>query len=190
MLPLQCDPVEEPDPGVGQQRLDLVAEHVGLAEDELVGPLADRTQLLVGVEAAGGSRPEAGGGPVGQARHPDHEELVEVAGEDGEELHPLQQRQLAVRGQGQHPTVEVEPGQLPVQVSTPPFFGGSRRHCRGDTPLPPGLAQAHLPTAATSMRSAAISAAPIDPPRSPSAAGTMRRSGLRGKTSARHACST
>ena len=94
VLLLQRRPVEEPDPGVGQQRLDLVAEDVGLAEDQLLGPLADRTQLLVGVEPAGGGGAEAGGGPVGQPRHPDHEELVEVAGEDGQELHPFQQGEL------------------------------------------------------------------------------------------------
>ncbi len=43
-----------------------------------------------------------------------HVELVEVAREDREELHPLQQRLAAVLGQREHAGVEGEPRQLTV----------------------------------------------------------------------------
>src|SRR5581483_4024796 len=149
-----------------------VAEDVGLAQDQLLRPFADRAQLLLRPQAAGGRRPQPGGGPVQQARHPDHEELVEVAGEDGQEFDPLQQRKLGVFGQGQDAPVEVEPGQLTVEVARPLFAVHVWRF-----PGPP-------------RRSAAINAAPIDPPRSPRAAGTIRSSGFRGNTSARQVSST
>ena len=57
-----------------------------------------------------------GGHPPHQAGHPDHEELVQVAGEDGQEPDPLQQRDALVLGQLQHPLVEPEPAFLAVEV--------------------------------------------------------------------------
>jgi hypothetical protein len=45
----------------------------------------------------------------------DHEELVEVAGEDRQVAHPLEQRQRLVLGQLEHPLVEPQPRQLPVE---------------------------------------------------------------------------
>ena len=53
-------------------------------------------------------------GHVVQGAHPDHEELVQVAGEDGGELQPLHQGDALVLGLLQHPLVEAQPGQLPV----------------------------------------------------------------------------
>ena len=58
---------------------------------------------------------QAGLQPALEAGDPDHVELVEVAGEDGQELRPLQQRRPGVLGERQHPGVEVQPGQLPVE---------------------------------------------------------------------------
>jgi hypothetical protein len=51
-----------------------------------------------------------------QPRNPDHEELVQVVGEDGKELGPFQQRYaLGVFSQIEDPAVERQPGQLSVQ---------------------------------------------------------------------------
>jgi hypothetical protein len=50
------------------------------------------------------------------AGHANHEELVEVGGEDRQELAALDQRQRLVLGQLQDAVVEVQPGQLPVEV--------------------------------------------------------------------------
>ena len=55
-----------------------------------------------------------------------HVELVEVAGEDRQELHPLQQRLRVVLGQREHPGVEVQPGQLAVEET----IGRQRRSAR------------------------------------------------------------
>src|SRR5262249_12100657 len=57
------------------------------------------------------------GGLLLQARDADLEELVEVAGEDREELHPLEQRQTRVAGEREHAPVEGEPRELAVQVA-------------------------------------------------------------------------
>ena len=46
--------------------------------------------------------------------HPDHVELVEVAGEDREEPRPLQQRDVGVLGQLEHALVERQPRDLAV----------------------------------------------------------------------------
>ena len=74
--------------------------------------IADRTRA--GVEPvgsrAGVARPDA---PL-QLRHPDHEELVQVRAEDGQELHPLEKRDRGVLGLLEHPAVELEPGELAV----------------------------------------------------------------------------
>jgi hypothetical protein len=45
-----------------------------------------------------------------------HEEFVEIGVDDGQELDPLQQRCALVLGLVQHPAVEVQPGQFPVEI--------------------------------------------------------------------------
>ncbi len=64
-------------------------------------------------------------GGDGQARHDatlqtrdaHHEEFVEVAGEDGEEVRPLQDRHGGVFGELEHALVERQPAQLAVEVA-------------------------------------------------------------------------
>ena len=75
----------------------------------------DRLEHLARHQAAGGPDGDAGGDAALEAGHPDHEELVEVAGEDREEPGPLEQRQVGVLGQLEHPLVERQPGQLAVE---------------------------------------------------------------------------
>ena len=98
---------------------------------------AVRSAISSSCSAAAAGQPGARTGrPVCSRRFrpgdPHHVELVEVAGEDGEELGPLQQRRAGVLGQRQHPGVEVEPGQLPVEE---PVLGQRRR--RTARPLGP-----------------------------------------------------
>ena len=66
-----------------------------------------------------------------QPGDPHHVELVEVGREDRQELGPLQQRLAGVLGQRQHAGVEVEPGQLAVEVAVVGQLGGGRRGARG-----------------------------------------------------------
>ena len=55
-----------------------------------------------------------------QTGHPDLEELVEVLAEDGQNLARSSSGTTRSLGQGQHPRVEVEPRQLPVEVALRP----------------------------------------------------------------------
>ena len=96
---------------------DLVEEQPLLALDQRLDPLAHLDELLAGGAPVGRGHAEPGGHLLLQAGHPHLEELVEVLAEDGEELGPLEERHRLVGRQGQHPLVEVEPGQLPVQVA-------------------------------------------------------------------------
>jgi hypothetical protein len=51
-----------------------------------------------------------------QAGDTDLEELIDVLAQDRQEAHPLEQRERFVLRHGQHPLVEVELGQLSVDV--------------------------------------------------------------------------
>ena len=68
-----------------------------------------------GESARRGRDRDARGDAALEAGHADHEELVEVRGEDRQEPHPLEQREVGVLGQLEHPLVERQPGQLAVQ---------------------------------------------------------------------------
>ena len=78
----------------------------------------DRVDLLAGGEPVGAAGVDPGVELVEQAGDPDHEELVQVGGVDRAEPDPLQQRHLGVLGQLQNPLVEVEPGELAVEIES------------------------------------------------------------------------
>ena len=60
---------------------------------------------------------EPRGHPAHQPGDPDHEELVQVRGEDGEEPHPLEQGRLVVFRELEDALVEQDPALLAVQVA-------------------------------------------------------------------------
>ena len=66
---------------------------------------------------------------VEEVAHPDHEEFVQIAGEDGDEFQPFQQRHTLVPRLLQDPPVEAEPAQLAV-LGVCVFFLFPFRHCR------------------------------------------------------------
>ena len=76
----------------------------------------DRGQLILGCHAVGGTLDDPRGDLLFEARDTDLEELIEVAAEDREELEALEQRRSAVECLMQHATVELEPGELAIQV--------------------------------------------------------------------------
>jgi hypothetical protein len=82
-----------------------------------VGDVGDRSQDLSRLEPAGRPHRQAGGDPALEARDADHEELIKIAGEDGQETRPLEQRQVPVLGELEHPAIEQQPGHLPVKES-------------------------------------------------------------------------
>ena len=127
-------PAREADAGLLERGRDLLGEHGGLAGHELVDARADRVQLLDLVEPVGRGDAQAGVDLILQRRDPHLEELVEVLGEDREELRPLEERQRRVFREREDAGVEVEPRELAVEVR------GGRRGRRW--PSPPGARRA------------------------------------------------
>ncbi|MCY4122162.1 MAG: hypothetical protein OXG72_14715, partial [Acidobacteria bacterium] len=93
---------------VGPAALDVVHHPLG--------PQANGVELLLGAHPVGRQRLAVGAELAQQRRHPHHEELVQVGRHDREELDPLEQRMALVLGLQQHPLVELQPAQLPVDV--------------------------------------------------------------------------
>ena len=85
---------------------------VALADDEL----ADRVDLLGRAHAVGCANVQAGLELIVEIRDPDHVELVEVRLPDRAELDALHERNRRVLGELQDPVVEVEPGELAIEV--------------------------------------------------------------------------
>ena len=115
LLLVEVVPAQELDAVVEQRRHDLVAEQRGVAGGQLTGLGPDRLEHLARHQPRRGPYGDARGDASLEAGDADHEELVEVAGEDREEPRPLQQRHPRVLGQLEHPLVEVEPGDLAVE---------------------------------------------------------------------------
>ena len=96
---------------------DPAVEVLGVPQAELAGGVQGALKDQVGGQPLDVLHRQAGRHPPHPARHPDHEELVQVAREDGHEAHPLQQRKRLVLGEFEHPLVEPEPALLPVEIA-------------------------------------------------------------------------
>ena len=105
----------QPQAGLGQARHQRLAPEPVLPLHQGVGPLRDGLQHLGRLQAVHRALGDLVGHLGLQAGHPDHEELVEVGGDDAEELEPLQHRQAGLLGLLQDPLVEGQPGELPVE---------------------------------------------------------------------------
>ena len=57
-----------------------------------------------------------GGTLLDETGHTDHEELVEVGADDGQEFEALQEGQLVRKPLLEHPVVELQPAQLAIDV--------------------------------------------------------------------------
>ena len=125
---------------MGGQHPTEVEEDRGLVGDELQDPSASRGQLLRRRPAIGRASHGAGLDLLAQTGDTDLEELVEVAGEDGQEPRAIQERIALVARLVEHPGVELDPGQLAVDVGQLGRLGRgtswARRHraCRGGGP--------------------------------------------------------
>ena len=107
--------VEDRDAFFGQLLADG-GEQPGLLGDQALDPGSDLGQLLGCRSAIGRGGGRSGRDLLPETGHADLEELIEVAGEDGQELDPLQERIAFVARLVQHAGVEVEPGQLAIEV--------------------------------------------------------------------------
>ncbi len=115
LLAVQVVPADQLDADLGERGHDLLAEHPGQALRQLAGGGEDQVEHLGRHQAARGGHGHAGGDASLEARDPDHEELVEVAGEDRQEPRPFEQRQGRVLGELEHPLVEAQPRELAVE---------------------------------------------------------------------------
>ena len=101
---------------LGREALAQLQEDRRVLGDELEDALAGVRQLLAGRPPVGrpgdGSRLDL----LAQAGDADLEELVEVAGEDRQELDPLEERIAGIARLVEDPRVELEPGQLAIEV--------------------------------------------------------------------------
>ena len=88
-----------------------------LAIDKPLHPGAYRLQLFWRRHSVGRRHRNRGEHLLLQARHADLEEVVEVLAEDGQEAHPFEEGQLRILRHRQDPFIEVEPGELAVDVA-------------------------------------------------------------------------
>ena len=88
--------------------------------EQLAVAAPDGRQLLGRGLLAGRGGDRVGLGLLHQARDADLEELVHVAGEDGQELDPLQERVAPIARLEEHAAVELEGAQLAVDVAGTP----------------------------------------------------------------------
>ncbi len=133
-------PAQQLDAVFDQLGIDPLAERPGVPHGQLAGQLQRIVEHLPGQPDAGPLNRETCHHPAHQPGHPDHEKLVQVGREDGQEPHPLQQRDRLIFRELEHPLVEPEPAFLPVQVALGrkaglivrprPFgsFGGGKTH--------------------------------------------------------------
>jgi len=101
---------------LGEGREQLPLEDLARVLQQLPDDVADPRQLLARGEAVGAALGLGLLQLLVQTGDPDHEELVQVGEGDGQELQPLEERPVVIRGLLQYPRVEREPGLLPVEV--------------------------------------------------------------------------
>ena len=107
---------DERDPVLGQLRTQRALEAGAQPAAQPEHALADLGDRLRGREAVLAGSLDARVDLVVQARDADHVVLVEVGRVDRAELRPLEQRRRLVLGELQDAVVEVQPGQLAVDV--------------------------------------------------------------------------
>ena len=182
----QVLPVHDPDALGLEPGRDVLDEDVGVPLDEVLRPLPDELELLADRQPVGGADGESGLLPALEPGDAHHVELVEVAGEDRQELDALEQRQRLVLRELQHACVEVQPGQLSVQESVARQGGGPGRTRRGHglivphagcttgRPIrPPGVdptravVRGPAPSASAARRSASVSTSRTSPGHGP-----------------------
>jgi hypothetical protein len=111
----QVLPVEDLEAVAAQRRQDLAVQQAALFGDQRPHDAPDRRQLLARRLAVRRQFADVARQLLAQAADPLHEELVEVAVEDGDEAQALEQRRRGVGRDRQHAAVELEPRQLAIE---------------------------------------------------------------------------
>src|SRR5665811_1995020 len=112
-------PSHDGDALLDQGGAHLVLEEVGMAGHQLMGHRRDLVEDLTRFQTGGGAYGQACRDTALEASHPDHEELVEVVGEDRQITGSLQERYCLVRGKLQDTLVELQPGDLALEKAVP-----------------------------------------------------------------------
>ena len=115
LLAVEVGPPDQLDALLGQAGHQLVAEQPGVPLHLVAGLGPDPLEHVARHQAGRGADGDVGGDAALEAGHADHEELVEVAGEDRREAHALEQGQVGVLGLAEHAPAVGEPGQLTVE---------------------------------------------------------------------------
>ena len=102
-------------PASRERRPDALVEDRGVLHLQHVRRRVDVAEHLPGRGADVRRHRQPGQDAALQARHADHEELVEVGGEDRQEVGAFEHRQGVVLGEVEHPAVEGQPAQLAVE---------------------------------------------------------------------------
>src|SRR5499425_2290798 len=105
---------EEEDTLGGKEGLDFLQEATMLLVHQLVYARDHRGHGLCGREPVRPGVLIARVDATLELGHPHHEELVQIRAEDGEELHPLEQRHARILRFLEHAAIELEPRQLTI----------------------------------------------------------------------------
>ncbi len=108
-------PAGETDAVAREVPVEEIPEAAILVLHQRTGPNGDGVELFLRGEAVRRAFLHTGGDGTLQPAHPDHEKLVHVAADDGEEPDPRQERQSRILGQGQHAGVKLEARELHVE---------------------------------------------------------------------------
>ena len=106
---------QDADAVLRERRTELLVPAVRLRGDELVRLPRQFAALVLRRQAVGAGLGVAVFDPLQQAGHADLEELIQIAGGDGQELDPLQHGIALVLGLFQHAAVEGQPRGLAIQ---------------------------------------------------------------------------
>ena len=125
----------EMDVLVRQRRHQLPVPAAILVLDQRGHDRVDAPQLLARAEAVNARLRDAAVDLLDEAGHPDFEELVEVGTDDRQEIHPFEEGIVFALRLLEHPAVERQPREFPVEIShlgRPPgrLGGGQRRILR------------------------------------------------------------
>ena len=110
-------PAEQYDVLVSEGGEQLLGDVVRVLVLQAVRLLADGTQLLAGAQAAGRGDGDAGVDTALEAGDADHEEFIEVGGEDRGEIAAFQQRLVFVLGEFEDSLVELQPAEFSVEIA-------------------------------------------------------------------------
>ena len=109
--------VNQMDSFLGQLRHDRVQETMVLFFGQFVDSFRDGRQSFIRRQTVGIDALVTVQDHPLEPRHADHEKLIQVRAEDGEKLHPLQQRNGFVLRFFENAAVKFQPGQFTIDIS-------------------------------------------------------------------------